>query len=605
MLPPVQLERCQRHGRGEAAFENDEPAIRARATSGGRVKRGLSKIPTPITSPRDPPSEPHAWADCVRSAVRLELEAFFGERGDVSKALALHGQSPPRSDVVSSQVHRERPSMGRAATMDLDDVESEGPPLASLVADRLGKFATNESCVEVGCGRDGVKTDFFDDGYAGQTVTLWTRLVEKAKACWMMEELQRDGRLAKLVASRQFERTVQILILLNCVIMGIAADYSVRHAPRSTSSDTFERTMVIFDIVFQVAYTVELVLKLTVHRWFFFWNEDASYNVFDLFLVVSGYVDLLFDSGSGSVALRLVRLLKLAKALRALKIVAGFDTLRAILVCIQGSFRTLLWSMLMLYIVFYIFSLIFVQQAAAKIQQIGDREDDLASELLGSFSSVMQSIVTLTKAAFGGEDWGVTYDLLVQCGWVSSSIFMLFVAFTQVALINIITGIFVDSAMQSLMPNREQMAIKLNEEEKAFSEELERLCIAVDADRSGFLTRDQFADGINKGRIPLLLHLLGLDQDHVQNFFEVLCSTTADNQVDIKSFVRGCMRLKGPATSFDLQIAISNIADLERNNAREFRNLKRRIDRIERVDAVDVATSQRISVYVGSSHDPL
>jgi len=567
MMPSIPLERCERHERGEPAM------------SSGRAKKGLSKIPTPLVSPRGPPSprappvEAHDWADTVRTALRQELVAFFGERGDLSKAFVLHGEGLQRAmSPMSPQVLDDRPSTGPVATQVLDDDGSECSG-RNAVADHLGKFTIGKSTLVEGGA-------FGDPRNPGRTMSK--TLVTGAKSWWHTTEQKRTGWLADVVSSRYFERTIQILILLHCLVMGIAADHRISHAAKTTSDDAFESTMTVCDIVFQLAYTVELVMKLLVHRWFFFWNEEASYNVFDMLLVVSGYADLLFDSGSGSVALRLIRILRLAKALRALKVIAAFDTLRAILICVQGSFKTLGWSMLMLYIVFYIFSLIILQQVAARIEDIGDREDDGAVELLGLFSSVTQSILTLTKAAFGGEDWGVSYDIIVQCGWISSVIYMLFVAFTQIALINIITGIFVDNAMQSLSPNREQMAIKLEEEEQGFADELKKLCIAVDADHSGFLTKEQFEDGIDKGRIPLLLHLLGLDQDHVQNFFDVLCASSDDNQVDIESFVRGCMRLKGPATSFDVQILLSNVDKLERHHAREFRNLKRRMDRAER-----------------------
>jgi len=280
--------------------------------------------------------------------------------------------------------------------------------------------------------------------------------------------------------------------------------------------------------------------------------------------------------------LRAVRVLKLGKALRALKVVKGFRILRAILVCIQASFVTLLWSVIMLCLVFYVFSLIFVQQAASRLEDIGDRDDPVSIVILDNFKSVQTSMVTLAKAAFGGEDWGVALDVVAECGFMSALFYMLFIAFSQIALINIITGIFVESAMQSLAPNREQLATQLDVEEKGYAKELEMLCISVDADKSGCLTKEQFNNGIKEGRIPLLLHLLGLSRTNVENFFQVLCDASPDNQVDIKSFVRGCMRLKGAATSFDLQTMMLDLKKIEGRISREFRCMSNRIVAVER-----------------------
>jgi hypothetical protein len=300
-------------------------------------------------------------------------------------------------------------------------------------------------------------------------------------------------------------------------------------------------------------------------------------------LVVSEYFDLLaVGAFVGSTAFRSVGVLKLGKALRALKVIKGFSTLRAILVCIQGSFVTLLWSVLMLCIVFYIFSLIFVQQAASRIQDIGDRSDPASMDILDLFESVQVSMLTLGKAAFGGEDWGVALGAATECGLLSALFFMLFICFSQIALINVITGIFVDNAMQSLSPSREQLAITLAEEERAFAKELEMLCIAVDLDKSGRLSKEQCNALLKEGRAPMLLHLLGFNRNNVERFLEVLCDASLDNQVEIKSFVRGCMRLKGAASSFDLQTMMADLKKIDRSMLRELRGMSKRIVAVER-----------------------
>jgi hypothetical protein len=228
------------------------------------------------------------------------------------------------------------------------------------------------------------------------------------------------------------------------------------------------------------------------------------------------------------------------------------------------------------------FSLIFVQQAASRIGEIGDRADPASVDILKLFESVQVSMMTLSKAAFGGEDWGVGLDVATECGFLSAVFFMVFISFSQIALINIITGIFVDHAMQSLTPTREQLATTLEEEEESFAKELETLCHVVDVDQSSCLTREQFNELLKEGRIPLLLHLLGLNRTNVQHLFEVLCDATPDKQVDIKSFVRGCMALKGAASNFDLQTVISNLKRIDINMSREVRSMSKRIATVAR-----------------------
>jgi len=603
-------------------------APRAPGPMASERKRGLSKIPSTMSSPRarsprvdapvgragmaplagvhealdlaaGPASEQLSAA--VRSAVRQELVAFFGAgewqavptKAVPTKATSFCGTDEWRQGGPTKASMRTS-DQETAAPVQFADLESEdgGALSTNMQAEHFARFTEADHHHDVQRKDSGVLETRLTTGSnsVGLNVlrdhhrTVWSNFVNCIEYIWTRKEPERTGVLAKIVKSRYFERIVQVVILCNCMEMGLSANYEISIAPSDEDTEPGSVDIhYILDVVFQIIYTVELCLKLALHRQFFFWNEDAGFNSFDFFLVISGYVDFWFsDGGGGSTALRTVRILKLGKALRALKVIAGFRTLRAILVCIQGSFVTLLWSVLMLCIVFYIFSLIFVQQAASQIEEIGDTSHPAAQSLLDNFASVQMAMLTLGKASFGGEDWGVGLDIISQCGFTAAFFYMLFVAFSQIALINIITGIFVDNAMQSLTPNKEQQAMNLDAEERGYAKELERLCIDVDADKSGCLTKEQFNDGIEKGRIPLLLHLLGLNRQNVQNFFDTLCDATPDSQVDIKSFVRGCMRLKGSATSFDLQAVMLDLKYIEKSMAHEFKRVNKRIVAVER-----------------------
>jgi len=284
--------------------------------------------------------------------------------------------------------------------------------------------------------------------------------------------------------------------------------------------------------------------------------------------------------------LRTVRILKIGKALRAVRVISNFQHLRAIVYCIQGSFVTLMWSVLMLCVVFYMFSLIFVEQAAGLLKDLvgQDIQEDTqfhVDYLVLNFGNVGKGILTLAMASLGGEDWGVPYRSIAECGWTAALFYLMFVAFTQIALINIITGIFVDSAMQNLAPGKEALAHRMQMEQDSHTSELVKLCTEVDSNSNGCLSKEQFQDGLNKGRIPMLLQLLGLNRLHVEHFFNVLSEGSPTGEVEIKSFVHGCMRLSGAATSFDLQMLTVDLKGVERQQAKDFRDMKRRLQRVE------------------------
>merc|ERR1719245_2431398 len=310
-----------------------------------------------------------------------------------------------------------------------------------------------------------------------------------------------------------FECTVNTIILVNCVFMFFAANHEVHRW--NTEPDPW---ILIGDIFFQMCYTCEMVLKLSVHRAFFFWNDHAGLNTFDFALVILGFVDLIATASGGSIVwMRLLRLAKLGKALRAVRLILGCEKLRAILICIHGSFMSLVWSIVMLAIVFYMFSLFFVQNAALYFQEYGEQ-----NELMDMYGSVQKAMLTLYQACSGGEDWSRSFTVISMTGAMSTVLFLFFITFSNIALLNIITGIFVDSAMQNLAPDRETMAKRHHEDLVMDSKELERLSHQVDSDASGRLSKEQFEDLLRIGRIPLFLQMLGLDMRHVRAFFDAL-----------------------------------------------------------------------------------
>lgn len=170
----------------------------------------------------------------------------------------------------------------------------------------------------------------------------------------------------------------------------------------------------------------------------------------------------------------------------------------------------------------------------------------------GLFNSIEQSVLTLFKATTGGDDWSVAYDALTTVGPVAGLCFLLFIAFVQFAVVNIITCIFVDSAMAVLKPDAEAAARETFRSELHLAKELRKICRAVNGDGSGQLSQQDFEAGLEQNRhLPLLLKGLGFKRHNFKEFFEGMASGS-DQRVDIEGFVNGCILLRGEASNFDV-----------------------------------------------------
>jgi len=227
----------------------------------------------------------------------------------------------------------------------------------------------------------------------------------------------------------------------------------------------------------------------------------------------------------------------------------------------------------MLAIVYLFFSLFFIQLISHHLEDTGEALEE--SIFAGFFGSVEESALTLYRASTGGDDWSLAYGVIQGVGRVGSFAYLFFIAFVQFALINIITGIFVESAMMTLSPDSETLAQEHSRREQENAKKLIQLCKNVDADVSGKLTRDQFEDGLRRKQIPMLLELLGLQKHHVLEFFSHMADAADDDgQVGIETFVNGCMLLKGAATNFDLQKLHADVKAMSATHQRSLNDIR-------------------------------
>eukprot|EP00404_Azadinium_spinosum_P034744 CAMPEP_0180657982 /NCGR_PEP_ID=MMETSP1037_2-20121125/56745_1 /TAXON_ID=632150 /ORGANISM="Azadinium spinosum, Strain 3D9" /LENGTH=83 /DNA_ID=CAMNT_0022684807 /DNA_START=37 /DNA_END=285 /DNA_ORIENTATION=+ len=82
-------------------------------------------------------------------------------------------------------------------------------------------------------------------------------------------------------------------------------------------------------------------------------------------------------------------------------------------------------------------------------------------------------MLSLLTAITGGEDWLVYYNILTPLGsGLTALLFVFFVGFSQLAVWNIVTGIFIENAMKYAQPSRDEASIEVMRKELELSKEL-------------------------------------------------------------------------------------------------------------------------------------
>jgi len=206
----------------------------------------------------------------------------------------------------------------------------------------------------------------------------------------------------------------------------------------------------------------------------------------------------------------------------------------------------------MLVTVFFIFALIFVQGAATYLISVGDGASSImVTDTKTAFGSVQDAMITMYMVCTGGEDWKIFFDLIKEAGAFHAAVFLFYVAFVQIAVLNILTGVFVENALKLAQPDREAMALECRRLEIEEAKALRILGQEIDVIGSGTIKATDFYSKIGNDKLKACLQVLGLNINDAQLFFQMLCTT--DDEVDIDEFVKGCMKLKGGATSIDMQ----------------------------------------------------
>merc|ERR1712176_875739 len=110
-------------------------------------------------------------------------------------------------------------------------------------------------------------------------------------------------------------------------------------------------------------------------------------------------------------------------------------------------------------------------------------------------------MLTLFMSATGGDDWAKFYDVVVKTGGLNTTVFIVFIAFFQIAVLNILTGIFVDNAVKFAKPDNDASALQHRIQEILEVQQLREMCIAMDGEGRGTVAREEFSKQIAGGQL--------------------------------------------------------------------------------------------------------
>jgi len=279
-----------------------------------------------------------------------------------------------------------------------------------------------------------------------------------------------------------------------------------------------------------------------------------------LALVVLSTGDEIINAVSSSTSegnitfVRIVRLLKVAKILRALRVVRVFKELAVLVESLAKCIFSVFWAFMMLLLVLYMFTLLFMQGLIGTISNHqGWFDTKKVDTLRAYFGSVQISMVSLYMAVTGGNDWTVYYDSLQLAGHVYGLLFIVYIFLSLIAIMNLLTGMFVEKAVRAAMPDREELILEQHKAIIEQAKEFRKLCRALDLDKTGTISFQDFAASLKDETIVAHMVSIGLEIRDVELFFNSVSGGGTSESIDYDLFVDGCMAMRGAATSLDMQ----------------------------------------------------
>uniref|UniRef100_A0A7S0FZ66 EF-hand domain-containing protein n=1 Tax=Pyrodinium bahamense TaxID=73915 RepID=A0A7S0FZ66_9DINO len=195
----------------------------------------------------------------------------------------------------------------------------------------------------------------------------------------------------------------------------------------------------------------------------------------------------------------------------------------------------------------YVFAIIFTQSA---VDYMADTEEwDPALD--GFWGGLEASMLTLFKSISGGLSWHEALLPLADISRVLVWLFCVYIFLTCFAVLNVMTGVFCNSAIENAANDPEVLVQSLVESKKEYMQKVENLFKDLDTKDPGSITLAELETCLSDETLNACFAALGIDTDDAWQLFKLL-DTNKAHVVDIEEFVWGCTRLRGSATAVDM-----------------------------------------------------
>jgi len=418
----------------------------------------------------------------------------------------------------------------------------------------------------------------------------------------------RESRSASLHVCQHYARAIVgsktctflfgFAVLTNSLLLGIHLEWQAVTRDFSAGIEFFTTLHTMHSLLF----TLEVCLRLTADgcRKYVWESSDWAWNWLDIFVVMSSWVELaseLLNNGHSSTStstnsnlriLRLLRVGKLVRVVRVFRVVKFFRSLRTLVQSLMGTMKSLFWAMILLALIIYIFSILFTDAVIDFVRETGVAE--LSDTVLEqSFGTLYESYLTLFRSISNGVTWGEPANALSRIpeGSIWVQLFHFYIAFCSFAVLNVMTGVFCNSAIKAAERDHEMLVMSLVQSRLELKSQVANLFERIDERGLGQVTIEDFERHFDDDAVMAFFESLEVGAMDAWTLFMSL-DVDGDHTISVEEFTERCLKLHGPARSADLY-ALRHLSDKHSKQLDHIENFQKRCNK--RLDQLSRAMS--------------
>eukprot|EP00928_Gymnodinium_smaydae_P052768 TRINITY_DN36936_c0_g1_i2.p1 TRINITY_DN36936_c0_g1~~TRINITY_DN36936_c0_g1_i2.p1 ORF type:complete len:599 (-),score=126.98 TRINITY_DN36936_c0_g1_i2:36-1778(-) len=393
---------------------------------------------------------------------------------------------------------------------------------------------------------------------------------------------KRQSKLKSFTTRWEYETVRAICIILDAVLIAweteAASQWALEHPAESAYGIQDSIPAIVLLDILTVYFLVDILVRIKADNFDLSVKAGGGWRWFNIVVVCTCLLQTVahhafrnersasqFRSLIGHFSmLRIFRLLQVTSVSAVIRTHPFFRELRIMAFSLTTAMMSFLWSAVMFAIVYIVFGVFFVEGVLTYCVR-GDRMTDASTETLRFyFGTLSKSVLTLNEAITGGLDWGTAYAAVATLGEFYSFVFLLFVAFSIVALMNVVNAVFVSSTLQKAQNDRELLAQSEMTSKKDFLRNMRKIFREIDKDHSGEIGFEELRSQMEVPAIGAYFSSIGVDVDQFEKLFRLL-DTDKSGSINQEEFMFGCLRLKGAAKSLDIALMQQDIRNIRQH----------------------------------------